>query len=225
MSDKGILEWFGRKKESSVSDGSRSHAMAVTDTVSELKSSLKAMAEGDRAKAVKGIERLMLCEQEADRIEDRLTAEISRGEMSVQEREDLIVFVRDTDEIANWAKEAAIHEQLIIETGAQVPPEIWAEAAEMAGELETESKALVDAIAGMRGDPRAALSGIDAVFDQERIIDGLYFQGIKHAHMSQMDAKAVVLVDRMIDAMEKSADSGKSCGDMINILIASRGVR
>ena len=36
MSDKGILDWFGKRKESSVTIGARGHVMVVRDTVAEL---------------------------------------------------------------------------------------------------------------------------------------------------------------------------------------------
>lgn len=224
MSDRSILDWFGKRKENSVNDGSRSHVVAVLDTVSELGASFVAMAEGDTVKATKSLERLMLSEQEADRIEDRLAAEISRGEMTVQERENLIAFVRKTDKVANWAKEAAIQEQLILETRASVPTEIWKELADMAEELKVEVRFLQNAIEDMRDDYRGAMANVDAVFDQERVIDGMYFVGIKHAHLSDMDPKDVLLVDNIINAVEMSADNCKSCGDTINILIASKGV-
>jgi len=38
-----------------------------------------------------------------------------------------------------------------------------------------------------------------------------------------MDPKAVMLVRDLISAIESAADSGKSCGDTINILLVSRG--
>ncbi|MDC7951532.1 DUF47 family protein [Methanomassiliicoccaceae archaeon COG_1] len=224
MNDKGILNWFGRRKGSSVNDGSRSHAMAVLDTVTELRRALDAMAKGDRDGAVKCTDRLFLSEEEADRIEDRLAVEISRGEMSVQEREDLVTFVRKTDKIANWAKEGAIHLQLIIETRADVPKEIWEELERMVGELMEEIRFLVAAIESMQRDANGALRNIDALNDQERIIDSLYFAGVKHSHLSVMDPKTVLLVDNLFNAVEMAADNGKSCGDTINILIVSRGV-
>lgn len=224
MSDKGILEWFGKRKESSVTLGARGHVMAVRDTVAELKNALDCMVKGDTAAAVKCTERLILREEEADRMEDRLCAEISRGELSVQDRENLIHFVRQTDRVANWAKEGAIYLQLLNETGASVPKEIWSELAHMTDELIEETKFLVGAIESVNVDPKKVLRDIDALNDQERIIDGLYFSCIKHAHLSSMDPRGLYLVDELAEAIEMAADSGKSCGDTINIMLTSRGV-
>ncbi len=217
------MEWFGKRKEDAVGTGTRSHAMAVLDTVSELTLALGAMVKGDQATAMKGADRLILSEVEADRIEDRLCADISTGELSFQEREDLIHFVRENDQIANWAKEAALHLQLIVETHSAVTPEIWTELAGMANELTTEVRYLIAAIEAMRTDSRETVRKIDALNDQERVIDGLYFAAIKHVHLSDLDPKAVMLVRDLISAIESAADCGKSCGDTINILMVSRG--
>ncbi|MFA6870311.1 MAG: DUF47 family protein [Methanomethylophilus sp.] len=217
------MEWFGKRKEDNVGSGTRNHAMAVLDTASELGLALTAMAKGDEDAAVKCTERLILSEVEADRIEDRLCADISTGELSFQEREDLIHFVRETDQVANWAKEAALHLQLIIETRSQVPPEIWRELADMAEELTSEVRYLLAVIESMWSDSRVTVCNIDSVNDQERVIDRLYFSAIKHVHLSEMDPKAVMLVRDLISAIESAADSGKSCGDTINILLVSRG--
>jgi len=223
LSEKGIMEWFGKRKEDTVGNGTRNHALAVLDTAIELNLALNAMAKGDRESALKSVERLILKEEEADRIEDRLCADISGGELSFQEREDLISFVRQTDRIAQWAKEAAIHLQLIEETKSAVNAPTWMELAGMAAELVTEVKCLVAAIESMRTDSKEAVRSIDALNDQERIIDNLYYAGIKHVHLSDLDPKAVMLVRDLISAIEEAADCGKSCGDTINILMVSRG--
>ncbi len=224
MSDKGILDWFGKRKESTVAMGARGHVVTVRDTVSELKNALDCMVKGDAAAASKCMERLILSEEEADRTEDRLCAEISRGELSVQERENLIRFVRKTDDIANWAKEGSIFIQLLNETGADVPKDIWSDLAHMAEELIEEVKFLGVAIENINVDPKKVYGEIESLNDQERIIDGLYFACIKHAHLSSMDPKGVYLVDELVEAIEMAADSGKACGDAINIMLMSRGV-
>ncbi|MDR3206109.1 MAG: DUF47 family protein, partial [Candidatus Methanoplasma sp.] len=152
MNEKGMLGWFGRRKEDSVRTGSRSHGLAVMDAAIELDLAIQAMSKGDRTAAMKCIERLILCEREADRIEDRLCAEISGGELSVQEREDLIHFVRKMDHIANWAKEAALHIQLIKETDSEVPEDIWNQIGKMSSEIMPAVKHLIKAVESLALD-------------------------------------------------------------------------
>lgn len=224
MSEKGILDWFSKRTENTVRVKSRSHGIIVLDAVSELNFALKSMAGGKEDAAVKGLERLFLSEHEADRIEDKLCVDISGGELSVQEREDLIRFVRKMDEIANWSKEAALYVQLILETHAKVPQEIWESTEKMSEEIMTAVKYLIKVVEALNGDPKDVLKNVDGVNDQERIVDTLYFQATKQAHLSNMDPKAVMLVCDMIRALEMSADSCKSCADTITILVTSRSL-
>jgi predicted phosphate transport protein (TIGR00153 family) len=216
------MGWFGKRKEDSVRTGSRSHCIAVLDAVTELDMAVQAMAGGNAASAMKCVERLMLCEHEADRIEDRLCAEISGGELSVQEREDLIHFVRKMDHIANWSKEAALHIQLIKETGSGVPEEIWRQIEKMSSELIPAVKHLINAVETLGSDNAETVRNVDAVNDQERIVDGLYFESIKKVHLSSMDPKAVMLVRELILSLEMAADTCKACADTMTILISSR---
>lgn len=222
MSEKGMLDWFSKRTEDTVRIGSRSHGIAVLDAVSELNMALKSMADGKKDVALKCLDRLFLSEHEADRIEDKLCIEIVGGELSVQEREDLIHFVRKMDEIANWAKEAALYVQLIVETRSEVPQEIWKANEKMSSEIMTAVKYLIKAIESLGSDSKETVKNIDAVNDQEMVVDTLFFQNIKQAHLSDMDPKAMMLVRDMIHSLEMTADVCKTCADTITILLTSR---
>jgi predicted phosphate transport protein (TIGR00153 family) len=171
---------------------------------------------------MKCIERLMKSEREADRIEDKLCAEVSGGELSVQEREDLIHFIRKMDQIANWAKEGAIHIQLLKETNALVPDYIWAEVGKMSAELIPAVKQLVNIVESMDSGSTETVRNIEAVYDQEKIVDGLFFTCIKQTHLSPMDPRAVMLMRELIFTIEMAADTCKTCADTIAIMLVAR---
>ena len=221
---KGIMLWLSKRKGETVMMGSRSHGLMVQDTVTELDLAMKAMAKGDQVNAMKCIERLIMQEAEADKIEDKLCEDASGGELSVQEREDLIYFIRKMDSIANWAKEGAIHIQLLVETKALVPDYIWIEMGKMASELITAVKHLVKTTENMETSPTEILGNIDAIYDQEKIIDGLYFSCTKQVHLSPMDPRAVMLARELIFAMEMAADTCKACADTISIILSARRI-
>lgn len=202
--------------------GSRSHGLVVQDAVTELDLALIAMGRGDQVNAMKCIERLMLLEREADKIEDKLCADVSGGELSVQEREDLIHLIRKMDQIANWSKEGAIHVQLLMETKALVPDYIWAEVEKMAAELIPAVKHLVKTVENIGSSSTETTGSIEAVYDQEKIIDELYFSCIKHVHLSPMDPRAVMLVRELIFSLEMAADTCKTCADTISIMLVAR---
>ncbi|MCK9322753.1 MAG: DUF47 family protein [Candidatus Methanomethylophilaceae archaeon] len=224
MSEKGMLEWFGKRKEDAVRLGSRSHGISVLDAVTELDMALVAMSKNDYVTASKCIDRLILSEREADRIEDKLCADLSGGELSVQEREDLIRFVRKMDHIANWAKEASLHIQLLKETNASVPEEIWKSVEKMSAELLPAVRYLIKAVESLKDDTAETVRNIDNVNDQERIIDGLYFATIKEVHLSDMESKAVMLMRELILSLEMAADTCKACADTISIILVSRRI-
>jgi len=225
LSDKkGMMGWFSKRKGEVVMMGSRSHGLVVQDAVTEIDLALAAIERGDRVNAMKCIERLMLLEREADKIEDKLCADVSGGELSVQEREDLIHFIRKMDQIANWTKEGAIHIQLLMETNALVPDYIWAEVGKMSEELIPAVKHLVKIVENIDVASAETTGSIEAVYDQEKIIDELYFSCIKHVHLSPMDPRAVMLIRELIFALEMAADTCKACADTISIMMAARRV-
>ena len=219
---KGMMMWFSKRKGETVMMGSRSHGLVVQDAVTELNLALAAIGKGDRVNAMKCIERLMLLEREADKIEDKLCAEVSGGELSVQEREDLIHFIRKMDQIANWTKEGAIHIQLLMETNALVPEYIWEEIGKMSAELIPAVKYLVKIIENIESASAETIGNIEAVYDQERIVDGMYFSCIKQVHLSTMDPRAVMLIRELILALEMAADTCKACADTISIMLVAR---
>ena len=219
---KGIMGWFSKRKGETVRIGSRSHGLVVQDAVTELDLAISAMNRGDKINAMKCIDRLMLLEREADKLEDKLCADVSGGELSVQEREDLIYFIRKMDSIANWAKEGGIHVQLLVETNALVPDYIWGEVGKMSSELITAVKHLIKTLENMDTLPAETHGNIEAVYDQEKIIDELYFSCIKHVHLSPMDPRAVMLIRELILTLEMAADTCKACADTISIMLVAR---
>ena len=225
MNDKkGMMGWFSKRKEEVVRMGSRSQGLIILDVVTELDLALKAMVKNDVVNAMKCIERLFLLEKEADRLEDKLCADVSGGELSVQDREDLIHLIRKMDQIANWCKEGAIHIQLLKETNALVPDYIWVEIEKMSAELIPAVKSLIKIIQTIDSFSTETLRSIESVSDQEKIVDEMYFSCIKQVHLSPMDPRAVMLVRELIFSIEMAADSCKSCADAFSLMNAARKI-
>lgn len=223
MSDvKDLLGWFGKRKGGTVQAGLRKHSLAVLDVVSEVGRAIAAMGEGDQAATLKSIDRMILSEREADRIEDRLRADITTGELSTQEREDLLRIVRKTDKIADWATQAGIHIQMGVEIGASVPQHIWESMKLMSTELILAVRMLVKAYENLTSNPSEIGRNVEAVKDQERIIDQINFANVKKVLMTDMDYKSTMLMKGLVDSMEMSADACKSCADTLSVLMSAR---
>lgn len=222
MSDmKNMMDWFEKRKGDSVQVGMRRHARIVLDVVSEVGKSINSMMEKDTASALKSIDRMILSEREADRTEDRLSEEITGGEIGVLERDDLLRLVRKIDKVADWAMEAGIHIQLTVETGVTVPTPIWEAMRMMSTELTLAAKMLVQALDNI-SNPAELKRSTEAVKDQERIVDQINFANVKKVLMSDMDYRAVMLMKGLVEAMELSADACKSCVDTLSVLMTAR---
>lgn len=214
----GLLGWFGKRKEGVVSDGLRSMFLSVQDCVIELGKAVRSMGDGDIPSAKKAIDRLFICEREADSQEDELCNQISIGELGPQEREDLMHFIRKTDKIANWSKEAAINISLVNEVGLEVPKAVWDMIAQSISDLETEVRNLSNAVSMLGTDAGNIMECVRGVRAMERTIDTAYFDITKAVFSSQMDHRAIILMSRVIDAIEMAADTCKACSDTVTIL-------
>lgn len=213
-----LLGWFGKRKEGVVSDGLRAMSLSVQDCVTELGLAMRAMGDSDPAAAMKAIDRLFQCEHEADAHEDELCNQISLGELGAQEREDLMHFIRKTDKIANWSKEAAIGIRLVHEIGLTVPRDIWDMLSQSVSDLESEVRNLANAILMMGTDGSDIMECVRGVREMERTIDRAYFDVTKAIFSSDMDSKAVIMMSRIMDSIEMAADTCKACSDTVAIL-------
>lgn len=226
MSDdaKGLLGWFGKRKEDVIQNGMRTHALSVLDCVIELGNAMRSMEAGDGTRALKAIERLYASEHEADSLEEGLCSQMSIGELSPQEREDFMHFVKKTDGIANWCKEAAIHMQLVVDTGSDIPVRVWNMLATTVSDLESEVNGLMNAIKVLGTDGVGIEQCIQEIKNQERRIDAAYMTVTKEILMSDMSHKAVILSLRILDALEEAADTCKGCAETISILFNAKRV-
>lgn len=217
------MEWFSKRKNDAVQVGRRSQAVAISDTVLELDNALKAMVAGDKATALKCIDRMVLAEREADRIEDKLSIDVTDGSLSIAEREDLLHLIRKSDKISDWANEAGIFIQMTIETETRVPPYLWEAIKQMSNELVLSVKMLIKAYESLGGNIQDLQRCIESIKDQERIIDQMNFTIFKKILLSEMDYKGVMLMRGVIQGIEESSDACKKCADTMLILLSVRG--
>ena len=226
MSDdaKNIISWFGKRKEGVLQEGMRAHALSVLDCVTELGNAMRNMEVGDHPAAKKAIERLYVSEHEADAKEEVLCNQMSIGELSPQDREDFMHFVKKTDSIANWCKEAAIHLQLVEDTGTVIPRGIWEMFSAAVSDLESEVNGLMNAIRLLDSNSEGLSECIDGVKAQERRIDEAYMKITRAILMSDMDYRSMMMSTKVLEAVEQAADTCKGCAETINILFYAKRI-
>lgn len=218
---KSLLEWFGKRRESVVMSGIRDHVRAVGDAASELNKAVTALCGADSAKAMDALNRMLLAEKEADTLEERMSMELSKGDMEPKEREDLMRLVRRMDFIADWSKEAGMNLQLILEGRVKVPCSLWSHYHEMTIELERAAKELRASIENLGINEEMAEKHSREVERLEHVLDDLYFVTKKEILFSDIDPRAVFLLRDMLHGIENAADSCKDVADIIHILITS----
>jgi predicted phosphate transport protein (TIGR00153 family) len=216
-----LLEWFGKRRESVVMSGIRDHVRAVGDATSELNKAVTALCGSDPVKAMDALNRMLLAEQEADSLEERMSMELSKGDMEPKEREDLMRLVRRMDYIADWSKESGMNLQLILEAGVKVPCSLWSHYHEMTIELERATKELRASIENLGINEAMAEKHSREVERLEHVLDELYFVTKKEILFSDIDPRAVFLLRDMLHGIENAADSCKDVADIIHILITS----
>ncbi len=227
MSDaKEMLGWFAKRKGERVNSNNRNHSLIVLDAVNELANAITAMGAGDKDAAKKAIDRIILCEREADRVEDVIAKEISSGAFSVSEREDLLHFIKKADKIADWCLEGGTYIQVMIETEIDLPPHIWESFALMMKELQLEVKMLVNTIDALETEKSAEeiTRCVESIRDQERIIDQMEYTSFKKLLLADMDYRAFLLAKGLKDDIEEASDDCKSCGETLLMIVAIRGL-
>ncbi len=218
---RSLLEWFGKRRESLVIKGLRDHVIAVGDATAELNKAETALCNSDKEKAMDALTRMLLSEKEADNIEERISVELSKGDMEPKERELLMRLVRRMDFIADWSKESGMNLQLILEAKVKVPVNLWTHYHEMTIELERTTKELRASNEQLGVNEELADKHSREVERLEHVLDELYFVTKKEILFSDIDPRAVFLLRDMLHGIENAADSCKDVADIIHILLTS----
>jgi len=218
---KSLMEWFGKRRESMVMKQLRNHALKVLDTITELDRAMSSITENDPAKASEAIHRVLLSEKAADILEESISEELSKGELSSRQRCDLLNLIRRMDHGADWAKEAAMNLNLIIEAEVDIPTTLWSDYLEMTGKLKEAAYHLKEAVENLGKDQNAVLSSWRHVEELEHVLDEQYFHTKKQILLSEMDTRAIFLMRDLLHGMENSADSCKDAADTIHIFVTA----
>jgi predicted phosphate transport protein (TIGR00153 family) len=217
-----ILDWFKVRRESVIMKGVRNHAQKIGDTVSELNRAMAALTDSDKERALDAIKRLIYSEKEADNLEEMISEELSKGDMEAKEREDLLHLTQNMDNVADWAKEAGMNLQLIIEANVSVPLSMWRKYAEMTKELDFAAKQLRNCVDSLGVNNDAVLTYGKSVSLSEHKLDDMYFSTKKEILFAELDPRSIYLMRDLLHGIENSSDSCKDSADIIHILVISQ---
>jgi len=215
------MDWFGRRRESLVMNQLRRHVLKVFDTISDLDQAMISMCHDDSESAKEAIRRMLLSEKAADNLERSISEELSKGDLDSRQREDLLHLVRRMDYAADWAKEAGMNLNLIVEAGVHIPVSLWKHYCDMTAELKQAAHHLQETVENLGRDSDAVLAHWEKVEFLEHELDEKYFKTKKEILLADMDPRAIFLMRDLLHGMENSADSCKDAADTIHIFITS----
>jgi predicted phosphate transport protein (TIGR00153 family) len=219
LSEKALLSWFSRRRESVVASKTLDHAVKIVDTVVELDKAVGAAVVEDRTAAMDALHRLMMRENEADTIERELFSELSRGELEPKDREDLMQLVRNVDLVADWAKVAGRNLQILIETEIHISKDVWARFKEITLSTVDCAKLLVKTVEAFGVNADLVIDKAAEVNRLERVIDDLYYRIKKALVKSTADPRVVILLNDLLAGIENASDYCKDAADTLAVLV------
>jgi len=219
LSERPLLDWLERRKESSVIKKAREHVGKVLDTAVDVDRAFSLLLAGRKAEVAECISRVELDEKAADNIEVSVFEELSKGDMDPKEREDLMRLIRRIDDIADWFKVGARNLELIMETGVEVPDSIWSAFKEMTKNSVDACRSLRITIEALGHDKDEVIRARAEVDRFEHVVDDLYFGAKKAMVKDVKDARAVVVLNDLLVGIENATDSCKAAADSVYILL------
>lgn len=216
--EKLLVDWFGRRRQSIVMKGIRSHASKVLATLSELDIAISAAGSGKKEEASAAIDRLLISEKEADNLEKMISEELSKGDLNPRQREDLLHLIREMDRAADWAKEACMNLRLLLEADIRVSADLWERLKEMTKILTSIGKQLKGSIDALGGDHSTIISYGKEIGRLEEVLDDKYFEIKKHVIDGELESRALILIKDILNSIENAADNCEDAGDVIHII-------
>ncbi len=219
MSEKALLGWFSRRRESVIASKTIDHVLKIVDTCVELDKAIGAVISDNRSGAIDALHRLMMRENEADTIERELFNELSRGELNPKDREDLMHLVKRMDLVADWAKVGGRNLQILIEIELHIPTDVWAEFKEISKNMVDCARSLAKTVEAFGEDADRVIKWARETNRIEHVIDDLYYRTKKAMVKSTADPRVVILLNDFLEGMENASDFCKDAADIFSILV------
>lgn len=223
MSDKELVSWFAKRRESVAIKMTREHAAKVVDAVTELEKGLAAASEGNATETKQAVQRLFAYETEADGIRRNITVELTKGELPPKDREDLMHLIRRLDTVADYAKDASRNLTLLLQV--KVIKELWQKLTDMSRRLVECVWTLRRGIEELDKDVEKALGLLAKVDELEHTIDENYFEAkiTFLAHAKELEPPAFIILRDLLHDMEQAADMCADTADLIRIITIRAG--
>jgi predicted phosphate transport protein (TIGR00153 family) len=167
------------------------------------------------------IDRVASSEKEADVLRRKVICEISTGELSPTDREDLMGLVKKVDMVADWNRESTrILGAIPME---RVPDTIKAEFSDMIKAVKACVISLQKCVNKMMTKSEEALQAADEVEREEEKVDDINEKArILLGKEDIPKAGVAVLISQLFEAMEMIADSCEDVCDQVRVIMVRK---
>lgn len=212
-----VETWFEKRRKNKVLEIAYRQMTVALDTVNDLEKAINAAFEVDGETARTIIERLFKAEEEVDNLRRTVFEELTKGNLPLKEREDIMDLIIRLDTMADHVKDSARNVLILLDT--DIPKEIWNAFSEMSSFLVRTAATLRESLKNLGEDNARAREMSEKVEEEENKVDKKFLE-IKILLLKYGNLNPVVLMilKDLLDSMEEAADSCADTGDYIRIL-------
>ena len=216
-----LIKWFAKRKETKALMTVQRHLALTTGIVEDLEKAMRASIKGDKKEMERCIQRVASSEKEADGLRRNVMDEISTGELSPTDREDLMNLVKKVDMVADWSRESTrILGAIPMDN---VPVSIKDESIEMVVNVKECAVSLQKCVNSIMTKPEEALKAADTVERQEEKVDDIHEKArILLGKEDIQKAGVAVLIGQLFEAIEMIADSCEDACDQVRVIIVRK---
>lgn len=216
-----LVRWFEKRRETKALTTVQRHLALATQIVEDLEKAVVASVENKSEEMRRCIARIASGEREADTLRREIMDEISKGELSPTDRENLMELVKRVDMVADWSRESTrILGAIRME---HVSKPLKAELIEMVGSVKECTRSLQKCVNKMMTKSEEALQAADMVEREEEKVDEIHEKArILIADEDGLKAGIVVLISQLFEAIEMIADSCEDTCDQVRIIMVRR---
>jgi predicted phosphate transport protein (TIGR00153 family) len=216
-----LIKWFAKRQETKALSSVQHHLALTTGIVEDLEKAVRAAIELDLKEMKRCIDRVASSEKEADSLRRKVMSEISTGELSPTDREDLMDLVKRVDMVADWSRESTrILGAIPME---HVPASIKDVLIEMVLSVKQCAVSLQTCVNRMMNKTEEALQAADIVEREEEKVDDIHEKSrILLGKEDFPKAGVAILVSELFEAMEMIADSCEDACDQVRVIIVRK---
>jgi len=216
-----LIKWFEKRRETKALANVQRHLALTSAIVEDLEKAIEAATKRDTKETQTYIGRVARGEKEADSLRRKIMDEISTGELSPTDREDLMDLVKRVDMVADWSRESTrVLGAIPME---HVPDAIKNAFIEMVKSVRECTVSLQKCVNKMMTKPEEALQAADAVEREEEKVDDIHEKARVLLGTEDLPKPGpAILASQLFEALEMVADSCEDACDQVRIIMVRK---